>query len=138
MSSETLYGAEHVRRYQETDGEVGHIWREGSTVLILTTTTRKTGRQYSTPLIYGRDGDRFLLVASKGGADEHPDWYLNLVANPEVQVQVKGDRFAARARTADADEKARLWPVMTAVWPYYDEYQTKTTRDLPLVILERV
>lgn len=135
--SGTLFGAEHVRRYLETDGEVGHDWRRGAPVLLLTTTTRKTGRAYTTPLIYGRDGDRYLVVASKGGSPDHPDWYKNLVANPNVQVQVKADRFTAQARTATPEEKARLWPQMAVIWPNYDDYQAKTRRDIPLVILER-
>jgi deazaflavin-dependent oxidoreductase (nitroreductase family) len=89
-------------------------------------------------LIYGRDGDNYLLVASQGGAPDHPQWYKNLAANPEVQLQVLADRFTARARTATPEEKARLWPIMTAHWPAFDDYQQKTTRDIPLVILERV
>jgi deazaflavin-dependent oxidoreductase (nitroreductase family) len=92
----------------------------------------------TTALIFGRDGERYLIVASQGGADQHPQWYLNLVAHPEVHVQVRDDRFQVRARTATAEEKARLWPVMTAIWPAYDEYQKKTARDIPLVILERI
>lgn len=135
--SGTLFGAEHVRRYLETDGEVGHDWRRGAPVLLLTTTTRKTGREYTAPLIYGRDDDRYLVVASKGGSPDHPDWYKNLVANPKVQVQVKADRFTAQARTATPEEKARLWPEMARIWPNYDDYQAKTRRDIPLVILER-
>jgi deazaflavin-dependent oxidoreductase (nitroreductase family) len=87
-------------------------------------------------LIYGEDGGNYIVIASKGGWDKHPDWYENLVAHPEVQVQVKADRFTAR--TATPEEKARLWPMMTAVYPLYDEYQRKTSRKLPVVILERV
>jgi deazaflavin-dependent oxidoreductase (nitroreductase family) len=131
-----LFGEEHVKRYQETDGEEGHDWR-GTTVLILTTTGRRSGQQRSTPLIYGRHGDDYLVVASKGGAAEHPAWYLNLSEHPEVTVQVRGDRFAARARTASADEKPELWRTMTEAWPAYDEYQEKTERDIPVVVLER-
>ena len=128
--------AEHARRYIETNGEEGHIWN-GVPTLLLTTTGRRSGKQYVTPLIYGRDGDRLLVVASKGGAATHPDWYRNLVAQPEVQVQVGADRFRAIARPATTDEKPRLWRIMTKVWPAYDEYQTKTTRAIPVVILER-
>ncbi|MEV6860303.1 nitroreductase/quinone reductase family protein [Streptosporangium subroseum] len=80
----------------------------------------------------------YLVVASKGGAAAPPAWYLNLQANPEVKVQVLGDRFTARARTATAEEKPELWKIMTAVWPAYDEYQTKTDREIPVVVLERV
>ena len=133
-----LYGAEHVRRYRETDGEEGHDWRRGAPTLLLTTTGRRSGAEHTAPLIYQQDGASYVVVASKGGADEPPDWYLNVQADPLVEVQVWGERFAARARTASDDEKARLWPVMTAVWPDYDAYQTRTERPIPLVILERV
>lgn len=132
-----LYGAEHVRRYQETDGQEGHDWN-GTVVLILTTTGRKSGKERSSALIYQPYGDAHLVVASKGGADTPPAWYLNLEANPEVTVQVKGDRFAATARTATAEEKPDMWSVMTKAWPQYDEYQTKTDREIPVVVLERV
>jgi deazaflavin-dependent oxidoreductase (nitroreductase family) len=132
-----LFGPEHVKRYVETDGEEGHDW-QGTTTLILTTTGRRSGESRSTPLIYGTAGDAFLVVASKGGADEPPAWYLNLEAQPEVDVQVKGDRFRARARTATAEEKPDLWRTMAARWPAYDEYQQKTERQIPVVVLERV
>lgn len=132
-----LFGKEHVKRYVETDGAEGHEW-QGTTVLILTTTGRKSGEQRSTPLIYQRHGDAVLVVASNGGADAPPLWYRNLEADPEVQVQVKGDRFTARARTATAEEKPGMWRTMAAVWPAYNEYQTKTDREIPVVVLERV
>lgn len=132
-----LFGPEHVRRYVETSGEEGHEWN-GAVVLILTTTGRKSGEQQSTPLIYGRRGDDYLIVASLGGADHHPAWYLNLEATPEVQVQVKGERFAARARTATPEEKPELWRIMLAQWPDYDRYQKRTSRTIPVVVLERI
>ncbi|HEY2442732.1 MAG TPA: nitroreductase family deazaflavin-dependent oxidoreductase [Streptosporangiaceae bacterium] len=131
-----LFGEEHVRRYVETDGQEGHDWN-GVPVLILTTTGRRSGQQRSTPLIYGRHGEDYLVVASKGGADEPPAWYLNLEAHPQVQVQVWGDKFTARARTATPDEKPDLWTTMAAIWPDYDNYQRKTTRTIPVVVLER-
>ncbi|MEU0523325.1 nitroreductase family deazaflavin-dependent oxidoreductase [Streptomyces niveus] len=133
-----LFGKEHVKRYQETDGEVGHEWENGTTTLILTTTGRKSGEQRSTPLIYRTHGDDLLIVASKGGDDSPPLWYLNIQADPEVRVQVKGDRFTARARTATPQEKPEMWRRMAEVWPAYDEYQTKTDREIPVVVLERV
>ncbi|HEY3829938.1 MAG TPA: nitroreductase family deazaflavin-dependent oxidoreductase [Solirubrobacteraceae bacterium] len=131
-----LFGKEHVKRYVESDGAEGHDW-QGTTVLILTTHGRRSGEPRSTPLIYQRDGERYLVVASKGGADEPPAWYLNLQADPNVEVQVLGERFAAQAHTADASEKPALWRTMTAVWPAYDEYQEKTPRVIPVVVLER-
>lgn len=131
-----LFGQEHVRRYVQTDGAEGHEW-QGTTVLILTTTGRRSGEERSTPLIYGKHGEDHVVVASKGGAEDHPAWYLNLSEQPEVKVQVRGDRFTARARTAGAEEKPELWKMMTERWPAYDEYQRKTSRDIPLVVLER-
>ena len=138
MSDDNLFGDEHVRRYVETDGEVGYTWREGAPILILTFTGRKSGKEYSTPLIFGRDGENYVLVGSQGGAPEHPDWYLNLVANPEVGVQVKADKFRARARTAEGEEHERLWTAMNEIWPHYDEYQAKTDRPIPVIVLERI
>jgi len=131
----SLFGDEHVRRYRETDGEVGYLWN-GAPCLVLTT-TRKSGDPRDTALIFGQDGDAYLLVASKGGAPDHPWWYRDLAARPAVELQVRDDRFPAVARTASAEEKARLWPTMTAVWPSYDDYQANTDRDIPVVIIER-
>jgi deazaflavin-dependent oxidoreductase (nitroreductase family) len=134
---EQLYGAEHVRRYLETDGEVGYRWRNGAPILILTTTGRKSGEERVRPLIFGEDDGRYVVVASQGGAPSHPDWYLNLAADPNVHVQIKGDRFAARARTAEGEERERLWRTMAEIWPPYDEYQRRTDRTIPVVVLER-
>ncbi len=131
-----LFGEEHVRRYEETDGAEGHDW-QGTTVLILTTTGRRTGNRHATPLIYRKQGEDYVVVASKGGADADPAWYLNLQADPAVSVQVLGDKFTARARTAQPAEKPELWREMTATWPAYDEYQRKTSRRIPVVVLER-
>ena len=132
-----LFGDEHVKRYIETDGEEGHEWRRGAPILLLTTTGRKSGRKITKALIYQPNGDDYLIVASRGGAPNHPEWYLNLEANPEVEVQVRGDRFKARARTATPEEKPDLWRRMVAVWPDYAEYQKRTDRPIPVVILER-
>jgi deazaflavin-dependent oxidoreductase (nitroreductase family) len=131
-----LFGKEHVDRYRATDGAEGYDW-EGTQTLLLTTTGRRSGDERTTPLIYAPAGDSFTVVASKGGSDEPPAWYLNLSDDPEVEVQVKGDRFKARARTASAEEKPELWRRMTAEWPSYDDYQKKTDREIPVVILER-
>ncbi|HVY96174.1 MAG TPA: nitroreductase family deazaflavin-dependent oxidoreductase [Solirubrobacterales bacterium] len=132
-----LFGQEHVDRYRATDGAEGHEWN-GTQTLLLTTKGRRSGEPRTTPLIYGRDGDSYLIVASKGGSPEPPAWYLNLVEEPEVEVQVLGDRFKARARTAGPDEKPALWEKMVAEWPSYDEYQEKTEREIPVVVLDRI
>jgi deazaflavin-dependent oxidoreductase (nitroreductase family) len=132
-----LFGAEHVRRYLETDGEVGYRWRNGAPILILTTTGRRSGEERLKPLIFGEDDGRYVVVASKGGAQHHPDWYLNLRADPDVHVQVKADRFRARARTAEGEERERLWRRMADIWPAYDDYRQKTDREIPVVVLER-
>jgi deazaflavin-dependent oxidoreductase (nitroreductase family) len=132
-----LFGQEHVRRYVETDGVEGHEW-QGVNTLILTTTGRRSGEPRSTPLIYGRHGDDYLIVASRGGAPEHPAWFLNLLEHPEVSVQVLGERFTARARTATPEERPELWRTMAEIWPAYDGYQRKTDREIPVVVLERI
>jgi deazaflavin-dependent oxidoreductase (nitroreductase family) len=131
-----LFGNAHVEAYRTTDGAEGYDW-QGTHIILLTTTGHRSGEQRTVPLIFGRDGDDYLIVASKGGADDPPAWYVNLEANPSVEVQDRGDVFRATARTASDDEQARLWPIMTAEWPAYDEYQTKTDRKIPVVILER-
>jgi deazaflavin-dependent oxidoreductase (nitroreductase family) len=132
-----LFGQEHVERYRATGGEEGHDWR-GTQALLLTTTGRKSGQERTTPLIYAPYGDAaYTVVASKGGADEPPAWYLNLSEKPEVEVQVRDDRFKARARTASAEEKPEIWKTMVSEWPDYDEYQRNTEREIPVVILER-
>lgn len=131
----TLMGQEHVDRYLATDGREGHDW-QGTQTLILTTTGRRSGRSRQTPLIYGRHGDHYLVVASKGGAPQHPAWYFNLDASPDAEIQVRGDKMRVRARTATPEERAELWPIMTSEWPDYDRYQEQTDRDIPLVVLE--
>jgi proline iminopeptidase len=133
-----LFGEAHIRRYLETDGEEGHIWLRGAPTLLLTTTGRKTGNPTTSALIYGLDGEKPVVVASKGGAPEHPGWYRNLATNPEVEAQIKGDRFRARARTVEGEERERLWRQMNEIWPDYASYQTKTEREIPVVVLERV
>jgi deazaflavin-dependent oxidoreductase (nitroreductase family) len=133
-----LFGAEHVRAYRETDGELGHDWKRGSPVLLLTTTGRSSGEPRTTPLIYGRSGDDYLIVASNGGSPEPPAWFRNLSAQPEVEVQVLAERFSARARVATAEEKPAMWEEMVGHWPPYEDYQRRTDREIPVVVLERV
>jgi len=136
--TENLFGEEHVRRYRETGGAVGHVWREGSTVLLLTTTGRRSGEPRTTPLIYAEDGERYVIVASKGGAPEDPGWYRNLEKTPDVELQVGVEVFAARARTVSGEERERLWRTANEVWPHYDDYARRTDREIPVVVLERI
>lgn len=133
--SPSSWVADHIQKYVETDGEQGHIWN-GVPTLLLTTKGRKTGELRRTALIYGKHGSSYLVVASKGGADDAPAWYLNLSANPEVQLQIGPEVLNARARTATEEEKPELWSRMAEIWPDYDEYQTKTQRPIPVVVLD--
>ena len=132
-----LFGEEHVRRYIETDGEEGYTWREGSPILLLTTTGRKSGTERTMPLIFGEADGSQVLVASRGGAPEHPAWYLSLEANPRVWVQQGAETFWTVAHTAGPDEKPRLWDKMVGLYPDYADYQVKTDREIPVVVLTR-
>jgi deazaflavin-dependent oxidoreductase (nitroreductase family) len=134
----------HLARYIATDGADGYLWdatlgggKGLVPTLLLTTTGRKSGNSLTLPLIFGEFDAEYVIVASKGGAPAHPSWYLNLQANPEVKLQIKGDKFTAHARTANATERAALWPKMVEIYGPYAEYQTKTDRQIPLVILKR-
>lgn len=131
-----LFGAEHVRVYRETAGAHGYDWR-GTTILLLTTRGRVSGEERTTPLIHRVDGDRWVVVASKGGAPENPGWYENLKADPDASIQVRGDVLPVSASTAQGPERERLWSLMTEVWPAYDDYQSRTDREIPVVVLAR-
>lgn len=133
-----LYGKEHVERYEATDGEEGYRWQNGTTILLLHTKGRTSGKERVHPLIFREHDGDYLVVASKGGNPEPPDWFKNLEADPHAEIQVKAERFPVRARVASAAEKPELWSYMTEVWPDYDEYQKKTDREIPVVVLERV
>jgi deazaflavin-dependent oxidoreductase (nitroreductase family) len=134
----------HLQAYLDTDGAAGH-WYDTSAFggpkivpsLLLTTIGRESGAELQLPLFYGECDSGLVVVASKGGASEDPDWYLNLEKNPQVKVQVGGDKFSARARTVSGAGRATLWRTMNKVWPYYDDYQKKTDREIPVVVLER-
>jgi deazaflavin-dependent oxidoreductase (nitroreductase family) len=135
----------HVSRYLASNGEDGYLWDASLgggkglvPTLLLTTVGRKSGRVLTLPLIFGRAGPDYVIVASKGGAPAHPAWYLNLLANPEVQVQVKGEKFTARAHTAPGAERAALWAKMVEIYGPYAQYQTKTDRQIPVVVLKPV
>jgi deazaflavin-dependent oxidoreductase (nitroreductase family) len=135
-SDDDLFGAEHVRVYRETGGERGYHWR-GTTILLLSTRGRRSGESRTTPLIHRTDGDRWVVVASKGGAPANPGWFENLQADPDATIEVKDEQVPVRASTATGEERARLWSLMAEVWPAYDEYQAKTDREIPVVILTR-
>ncbi|MFI0795018.1 nitroreductase family deazaflavin-dependent oxidoreductase [Micromonospora rubida] len=129
--------AEHVRRYVATDGAEGDRYQDYDALLV-TTRGRRSGILRRTALYYGRDGgDRIVLVASNGGAAAHPNWYLNLAADPEVEVQVGAERFRGRARTVSGEERSRLFELMTKVFPRYAGYQRDTDREIPVVVIER-
>jgi F420H(2)-dependent quinone reductase len=129
--------AEHVRRYLGTDGASGYL-EGGMPNLLLTTVGRRTGALRRTALFFDEDEGGYVLIASHfAGGPRHPSWYLNLVANPDVQVQVRAERFAARARTATGEERERLWQQMVAKFPPYRTYQVRSSREIPVVVLER-
>lgn len=136
MPDFSLFGDEHVRQYEATGGKTGHDWN-GTSCLILRVKGRKTGKTRKYPLIYGMDGNDWVLVASKGGAPENPGWYENLVANPDCEIQVWDEVIPVVASTGSAADKKRVWPAMTAQWPDYDKYQAKTPREIPVVLLRR-
>ena len=137
FDSPTGWVKSHIQGYLESDGKQGHLWR-GFPTLLLTTRGRKSGKLRRTALIYGQDGKNYLIVASNGGAPKHPQWYLNLVANPQVEMQVEAVKILARARTATPQEKPRLWKIVSELYPPYNEYQARAGREIPLVILEPV
>jgi deazaflavin-dependent oxidoreductase (nitroreductase family) len=134
--SPTSWVAKHITEYVDSGGEKGHHWR-GTKVLLLTTRGRKTGLLRRSALIYGRHRDGYVVVASKAGNRHHPAWYLNLDDDPRVELQVGPEVFAATARTAEGDERRELWEQMARIWPDYDNYQKRTDRLIPVVVLER-
>lgn len=138
MSTSTLpdWAAEHMKNYLATDGEDGHIWR-GVPTLLLTTIGRKSGEPRMLPLIYGKHGDDVVIIASKGGHADHPSWYVNLHANPAVEVQVAADKFSATAITITDERRQAMWDALAEIWPPYIEYQEKTDRQIPVVLLQR-
>ena len=131
----TGWVAEHAARYLATGGADGYLWR-GVPTLLLTTRGRRSGRLRRTPLIYGRDGDAYVVVGSWGGRPRHPSWYLNLSEDPAVTLQVRGEETPARASTVEGPQRDELWARMAGIWPDYDKYQTKTARRIPIVRLE--
>src|SRR5262245_62910472 len=130
----TLVGPNHVAAYRDSGGEVGYLWN-GVPTLLLTVAGRRTGRPRTSALIFGRDGDDYLVVASMGGAPMHPKWYLNLQSQLAAEIQVRDETIAVTARTATTQEKPKLWRIMTRIWPNYDAYQARTDREIPVVVL---
>jgi deazaflavin-dependent oxidoreductase (nitroreductase family) len=133
---DNLFGPEHVRVFRETKGERGSRWR-GTQILLLTTTGRSSGEARTTPLIMRPDGDTWVIVASKGGAPEHPGWFANLEADADAEIDLGPEQVPVRMTVAQGAERERLWSRMTEVWPAYDEYQAKTERVIPVVVLSR-
>lgn len=132
--SPTDWVNKHIHDYVESDGRKGHK-HQGKDALLLITTGRKSGELRRTALFYGTDGDHYIVVASRGGHSKNPAWYLNLDANPDVEVQVGADKFKARAHTATGDERTRLWALMADIFPTYNSFQKKTKREIPVVVL---
>jgi deazaflavin-dependent oxidoreductase (nitroreductase family) len=136
-SDDDLFGPEHVRVYRETDGEHGYHWR-GTEILLLNTLGRRTGEQRTMPLIHRADGpDRWVVVASKGGWPANPGWYENLAASPDTTIQIRGEVIPVHAEAVEGEERERLWSLMTEVWPAYDDYKERTSREIPVVLLTR-
>ncbi len=132
----SLIGEEHVRRYRETNGETGYLWN-GATALLLTTKGRKSGEERTIAIIFKQVGDRYVIIASKGGAPAHPAWYLNILDDPHVTLQIRGEKFSGIARTAEGEEREELWAEALEQWPNYDVYQSRTEREIPVVVVER-
>ncbi len=137
LDSPTGWVAKHIRTYVDSGGAKGHSF-SGHDSLLLTTRGRMTGKLRRTALFYGRDADRYVLVASNGGNARNPLWYLNLLEEPRVELQVGKDTFSARACPATEQEKPALWQMMAAIFPQYEAYQKKAKRDIPVVIVERI
>ena len=132
------FGALNAWLYRLSGGRLLGRFPGGALICLLTTQGRKSGQPRTAPLLYLADGDDLVVVASQGGAPQHPGWYLNLTARPTAQVQIGSRVFAVTARTVGAEEKARLWPRLVAIYPPYEAYQQRTTRSIPLVRLSPV
>ena len=133
----SIIGDEHVKLYRETNGEQGYIWN-GAPIILVTTKGRKSGEARTIPIIFTQYGDSWVIMASRGGSPTHPAWYLNVLDDPKVTVQVKGDIYEAVARTAPEGEREKIWAEAIKVWPRYDVYQAATTRQIPVVVLDPV
>ena len=136
MSDQNDFNRKVIDEFRQHGGTVGGAFA-GAPMILVTHTGAKSGKEYTTPLVYSADGDRYVIIASKAGAPDDPQWYRNLVANPLVTLEVGAERFAARARTAEGDERARLYRAQADQMPNFDEYAKATTRTIPVVVLER-
>jgi deazaflavin-dependent oxidoreductase (nitroreductase family) len=132
----SLIGDEHVKRYRETGGEIGYLWN-GATACLLTTKGRKSGEERTIAIIFKQVGDRYAIIASKGGSPTHPAWYLNILDDPHVKMQIKHEKFEGIARTAVGAEREELWLESVGQWPNYDVYQSRTDRTIPVIVVER-
>ena len=137
MSDPNEFNRGVIAEFRANAGKVGGPF-EGAPMILLTHTGAKSGKEYTTPLVYSRDGDAVVIIASKAGAPDDPQWFRNLVANPDVTVEIGTDRFAARARVAEGPERDRLYDAQAALMPNFKEYADKTTRRIPVVVLDRV
>ena len=133
----SLLGEAHVQAYRETNGETGYLWN-GAPTLLLTTKGRRSGEPRTIAIIFTKVGDNYVIVASKGGSPTHPKWYLNVLNDPHVRLQVKGEVLDAVGRTAEGEERERLWAAAAETWPNYNVYQTRTERRIPVVVFEPV
>jgi deazaflavin-dependent oxidoreductase (nitroreductase family) len=124
-----------ISEFRANDGVVGGPF-EGAPMILVNHRGAKSGTEYTAPLVYSRDGDNYIVIASKGGAPEDPQWFRNLVANPDVTVEVGAETFPVRARVAEGDERARLYRAQADAMPNFDEYAKATTREIPVVVLE--
>jgi deazaflavin-dependent oxidoreductase (nitroreductase family) len=135
---------DHLRIYRDSGGTEGHLWDASAAgipgllpCLLLTTIGRRSGQKRTSPLVYGTVGHNYVVIGSKGGADTQPSWYLNLRDNPAVEVQVARDHFRARARVVTGKEREQIWAQIIQPFPFYSEYQKKTKREIPVVVLEK-
>jgi deazaflavin-dependent oxidoreductase (nitroreductase family) len=126
-----------IDEFRANKGAVTGVF-ENSPLLLLTTTGARSGNRHTTPLVFTRDGDRLVIIASKGGAPTHPAWYHNLVANPVVTIELPDETFDARARVATGEERTRLFDAQAALMPNFNDYQAKTQREIPVIVLDRV
>jgi len=131
------FNSDLINEFRNNHGKVGGFFAD-STVLLLTTTGSKTGKKHTTPLVYTKDGDKFVIIASKGGADEDPHWYLNIKAEPTVEVEVGEEKFSAKATITDEETRKELYAKHSEVYPNFLEYQEKTKRIIPVILLEKI